>query len=95
MIGVRSLHLQRTGNAASQTGGSKTLVSFPVKFSSGSKDSVKVPSPAAVADLPFDNSRYQNLQHYSYTSFTFVDFDVSLAQFRLPQPSSGRLTPRH
>ncbi|XP_063297855.1 NADH dehydrogenase [ubiquinone] flavoprotein 3, mitochondrial isoform X1 [Pelobates fuscus] len=53
-----------------------------------------LPSPAAVSDLPSDNSRYQNLQHYSYTPFTFVDYDVSLAQFRLPQPSSRRLTPQ-
>lgn len=44
---------------------------------------------------PFDNSTYKNEQHHNYTTFTFVDRDVDMAKFRLPQPSSGRLSPRH
>ncbi|XP_053162474.1 NADH dehydrogenase [ubiquinone] flavoprotein 3, mitochondrial isoform X2 [Hemicordylus capensis] len=40
----------------------------------------------------FDISTYKNLQHHTYTPFTFVDFDVQLSKFRLPQPSSGRQT---
>uniref|UniRef100_A0A3B4ZLS8 NADH:ubiquinone oxidoreductase subunit V3 n=1 Tax=Stegastes partitus TaxID=144197 RepID=A0A3B4ZLS8_9TELE len=44
---------------------------------------------------PFDNSTYKNYQHHSYTPFTFADLDVEMAKFRLPQPSSGRPSPRH
>uniref|UniRef100_A0A8C5LUG4 NADH-ubiquinone oxidoreductase 9 kDa subunit n=1 Tax=Leptobrachium leishanense TaxID=445787 RepID=A0A8C5LUG4_9ANUR len=53
-----------------------------------------LPPGSPASDLPFDNSRYQNLQHHVYTPFTFVDYDVDLSQFRLPQPSSGRPSPR-
>ncbi|CAJ0932438.1 unnamed protein product [Ranitomeya imitator] len=51
--------------------------------------------PRAAPKEPFDNTKYQNLQHFSYTPFTFVDVDVELAKLRLPQPSSGRPSPRH
>uniref|UniRef100_A0A0E9XBL8 Uncharacterized protein n=3 Tax=Anguilla anguilla TaxID=7936 RepID=A0A0E9XBL8_ANGAN len=27
--------------------------------------------------------------------YTFVDMDVEMAKYRLPQPSSGRPSPRH
>ncbi|XP_016517933.1 nucleolin 2 isoform X3 [Poecilia formosa] len=50
---------------------------------------------AAVPPEPFDNSTYKNYQHHSYTSFTFADLDVEMAKYRLPQPSSGRPSPRH
>ncbi|XP_063807209.1 NADH dehydrogenase [ubiquinone] flavoprotein 3, mitochondrial isoform X2 [Pseudophryne corroboree] len=53
------------------------------------------PLAAPVPEEPFDNSKYQNEQHFSYTPFTFVDYDVELAKFRLPQPSSGRPSPQH
>ncbi|XP_028992214.1 cell surface glycoprotein 1 [Betta splendens] len=59
------------------------------------------PSPEAAAvpppepEEPFDNSTYKNYQHHSYTPYTFVDQDVEMAKFRLPQPSSGRPSPRH
>ncbi|XP_051814953.1 NADH dehydrogenase [ubiquinone] flavoprotein 3, mitochondrial [Acanthochromis polyacanthus] len=43
----------------------------------------------------FDNSTYKNYQHHSYTPYTFADLDVEMAKFRLPQPSSGRPSPRH
>ncbi|XP_048348653.1 NADH dehydrogenase [ubiquinone] flavoprotein 3, mitochondrial isoform X2 [Sphaerodactylus townsendi] len=42
-----------------------------------------------------DTSTYKNLQHHEYTPFTFVDYDVELSKFRLPQPSSGRASPWH
>ncbi|KAJ7320608.1 hypothetical protein JRQ81_020119 [Phrynocephalus forsythii] len=42
-----------------------------------------------------DISTYKNLQHHEYTPYTFVDYDVLLSKMRLPQPSSGRLSPRH
>ncbi|KAK5622584.1 hypothetical protein CRENBAI_001096 [Crenichthys baileyi] len=44
---------------------------------------------------PFDNSTYKNYQHHSYTSYTFADLDVEMAKYRLPQPSSGKPSPRH
>ncbi|XP_075053674.1 NADH dehydrogenase [ubiquinone] flavoprotein 3, mitochondrial [Mixophyes fleayi] len=52
------------------------------------------PPAAPAPEEPFDNSKYQNEQHFSYTPFTFVEYDVELAKFRLPQPSSGRPSPR-
>ncbi|PIO25816.1 hypothetical protein AB205_0183360, partial [Aquarana catesbeiana] len=51
------------------------------------------PSAAPPPEEPFDNSKYQNQQHFSYTPFTFVDYDVDLSKYRLPQPSSGRPSP--
>ncbi|XP_071989653.1 NADH dehydrogenase [ubiquinone] flavoprotein 3, mitochondrial [Engystomops pustulosus] len=53
------------------------------------------PEPRAAPQDPFDNTKYQNLQHFNYTPFTFVEVDVELAKYRLPQPSSGRPSPRH
>ncbi|XP_038245506.1 NADH dehydrogenase [ubiquinone] flavoprotein 3, mitochondrial [Dermochelys coriacea] len=50
---------------------------------------------SASAQEEFDNSTYKNLQHHAYNMYTFVDFDVELSKFRQPQPSSGRLSPRH
>ncbi|KAK2905297.1 hypothetical protein Q8A67_007096 [Cirrhinus molitorella] len=44
---------------------------------------------------PFDNTTYKNLQHHNYNMYTFVDMDVEMSKHRLPQPSSGRPSPRH
>ncbi|XP_026529796.1 NADH dehydrogenase [ubiquinone] flavoprotein 3, mitochondrial isoform X2 [Notechis scutatus] len=55
---------------------------------------VAKPSPETAQET-CDISTYKNLQHHEYQPFTFVDFDVLLSKFRLPQPSSGRLSPRH
>ncbi|XP_047653329.1 NADH dehydrogenase [ubiquinone] flavoprotein 3, mitochondrial isoform X2 [Phacochoerus africanus] len=55
----------------------------------------KKPTPAAVAAEPFDNSTYRNLQHHEYSTYTFLDLNVELSKFRMPQPSSGRQSPRH
>ncbi|XP_062861789.1 uncharacterized protein ndufv3 [Trichomycterus rosablanca] len=56
------------------------------------------PAPVAAAPAPapepFDNSSYQNLQHHSYHTYTYVDMDVEMAKHRLPQPSTGRASPR-
>uniref|UniRef100_A0A8C4RND8 NADH dehydrogenase [ubiquinone] flavoprotein 3, mitochondrial n=1 Tax=Erpetoichthys calabaricus TaxID=27687 RepID=A0A8C4RND8_ERPCA len=41
-------------------------------------------------EMDFDISTYKNLQHHDYSTYTFVDFDLELAKFRLPQPLSGR-----
>ncbi|XP_044522822.1 NADH dehydrogenase [ubiquinone] flavoprotein 3, mitochondrial isoform X1 [Gracilinanus agilis] len=43
----------------------------------------------------FGNSTYKNLQHHNYNTYTFLDFHLDLLKFRLPQPSSGRESPRH
>ncbi|XP_048834070.1 ribosome-binding protein 1 [Brienomyrus brachyistius] len=53
------------------------------------------PSPPEPEPEPFDNSTYKNLQHHSYHQYTFVDNEVEMAKHRLPQPSSGRPSPRH
>uniref|UniRef100_A0A8C3T5D5 NADH dehydrogenase [ubiquinone] flavoprotein 3, mitochondrial n=1 Tax=Chelydra serpentina TaxID=8475 RepID=A0A8C3T5D5_CHESE len=55
----------------------------------------KTKTASASAQEEFDNSTYKNLQHHEYNMYTFVDFDVELSKFRQPQPSSGRLSPRH
>ncbi|KAM4889454.1 NADH dehydrogenase [ubiquinone] flavoprotein 3, mitochondrial [Thomomys bottae] len=44
---------------------------------------------------PFDNTTYRNLQHHDYNAYTFLDVNLDLSQFRLPQPTSGRKSPRH
>ncbi|XP_057553570.1 NADH dehydrogenase [ubiquinone] flavoprotein 3, mitochondrial isoform X2 [Hippopotamus amphibius kiboko] len=51
----------------------------------------KQPAPAE----PFDNSTYKNLQHHDYSTYTFLDLNLELSKFRMPQPSSGRESPRH
>ncbi|EDL97015.1 NADH dehydrogenase (ubiquinone) flavoprotein 3-like, isoform CRA_a [Rattus norvegicus] len=42
-----------------------------------------------------DTTTYKNLQHHEYNAFTFLDLNLDLSKFRLPQPSSGRESPRH
>nr|XP_061799252.1 uncharacterized protein LOC133590641 [Nerophis lumbriciformis] len=51
-------------------------------------------APAEPEEI-IDNSTYRNYQHHSYTPYTFADMDVEMAKYRLPQPSSGRSSPRH
>ncbi|XP_072900828.1 uncharacterized protein ndufv3 [Hemitrygon akajei] len=41
-----------------------------------------------------DPSTYKNTQHHDYTPLTFIDLEMEMAKYRLPQPSSGRLSPR-
>lgn len=55
----------------------------------------KGPAEAAVPAEPFDNTTYKNLQHHDYNAYTFLDLNLNLSKFRLPQPSSGRESPRH
>uniref|UniRef100_A0AAZ3QXX8 NADH dehydrogenase [ubiquinone] flavoprotein 3, mitochondrial n=1 Tax=Oncorhynchus tshawytscha TaxID=74940 RepID=A0AAZ3QXX8_ONCTS len=52
-------------------------------------------APPAPAPESFDNSTYKNLQHHNYNHYTFADLDLEMAKYRLPQPSSGRPSPRH
>ncbi|XP_021077175.1 NADH dehydrogenase [ubiquinone] flavoprotein 3, mitochondrial isoform X1 [Mus pahari] len=44
---------------------------------------------------PTDTTTYKNLQHHDYNTYTFLDLNLDLSRFRLPQPSSGRESPRH
>ncbi|XP_031316151.1 NADH dehydrogenase [ubiquinone] flavoprotein 3, mitochondrial isoform X2 [Camelus dromedarius] len=55
----------------------------------------KRPAQAAASAEPFDNSTYKNLQHHDYSTYTFLDLNLDLLKFRMPQPSSGRESPRH
>nr|XP_024655828.1 NADH dehydrogenase [ubiquinone] flavoprotein 3, mitochondrial isoform X2 [Maylandia zebra] len=57
-----------------------------------SKEAAAVPSEP---EELFDNSTYKNYQHHSYNPYTFADLDMQMAKFRLPQPSSGKPSPRH
>ncbi|KAH0518133.1 NADH dehydrogenase [ubiquinone] flavoprotein 3, mitochondrial [Microtus ochrogaster] len=42
-----------------------------------------------------DATTYKNLQHHDYNTYTFLDLNLDLSKFRMPQPSSGRESPRH
>uniref|UniRef100_A0A8C6FL53 NADH:ubiquinone oxidoreductase subunit V3 n=1 Tax=Moschus moschiferus TaxID=68415 RepID=A0A8C6FL53_MOSMO len=52
-------------------------------------------SASAAPTEPFDNTTYKNLQHHDYSTYTFLDLNLDLSKFRMPQPSSGRESPRH
>ncbi|XP_006893996.1 PREDICTED: NADH dehydrogenase [ubiquinone] flavoprotein 3, mitochondrial [Elephantulus edwardii] len=54
----------------------------------------KRPMDAAPVE-PFDNTTYKNLQHHDYNVYTFLDLNLDLSKFRMPQPASGRESPRH
>uniref|UniRef100_A0A8D2LE32 NADH dehydrogenase [ubiquinone] flavoprotein 3, mitochondrial n=1 Tax=Varanus komodoensis TaxID=61221 RepID=A0A8D2LE32_VARKO len=72
---------------------SVSLGTKPGNTKKGSKQKAK-PS-TETAQETFDIATYKNLQHHEYTPYTFVDYDVLLSKLRLPQPSSGKLSPRH
>uniref|UniRef100_H0WN76 Uncharacterized protein n=1 Tax=Otolemur garnettii TaxID=30611 RepID=H0WN76_OTOGA len=59
----------------------------------------RVPVPSTVPTLeppePSDSTTYKNLQHHDYSTYTFLDLNLHLSKFRMPQPSSGRPSPRH
>lgn len=48
-----------------------------------------------LAPEPTDATTYKNLQHHDYNTYTFLDLNLDLSKFRMPQPSSGRESPRH
>ncbi|XP_051782724.1 NADH dehydrogenase [ubiquinone] flavoprotein 3, mitochondrial [Erpetoichthys calabaricus] len=62
----------------------------PKKNVKGSKTKVPTSTTEESKEMDFDISTYKNLQHHDYSTYTFVDFDLELAKFRLPQPLSGR-----
>ncbi|XP_007172746.2 NADH dehydrogenase [ubiquinone] flavoprotein 3, mitochondrial isoform X1 [Balaenoptera acutorostrata] len=59
------------------------------------QDGTQESPPAATLAEPFDNTTYKNLQHHDYSTYTFLDLNLELTKFRMPQPSSGRESPRH
>ncbi|XP_039101443.1 NADH dehydrogenase [ubiquinone] flavoprotein 3, mitochondrial isoform X2 [Hyaena hyaena] len=59
------------------------------------QSSPKKPAQAASASEPLDITSYKNVQHHDYTPYTFLDLNLDLFKFRMPQPSSGRESPRH
>ncbi|KAI5107398.1 NADH dehydrogenase [ubiquinone] flavoprotein 3, mitochondrial isoform X3, partial [Silurus meridionalis] len=58
------------------------------------EEAAAAPAAPAPEPEPFDNTTYKNLQHHNYNTYTFVDMDVEMAKHRLPQPSTGRHSPR-
>ncbi|XP_072253892.1 NADH dehydrogenase [ubiquinone] flavoprotein 3, mitochondrial isoform X2 [Leuresthes tenuis] len=67
----------------------------PVKKTKAAGKKAAAAAAPPEPEEPFDNSTYQNLQHHNYNPYTFADLDVEMAKFRLPQPSSGKPSPRH
>ncbi|XP_076975117.1 NADH dehydrogenase [ubiquinone] flavoprotein 3, mitochondrial isoform X2 [Tamandua tetradactyla] len=83
--------LASTGFLSAESGKStKGLSSNPKKQSTP-----KTMAEAAAPAEPFDISTYKNLQHHEYSTYTFLDLNLNLSKFRMPQPSSGRESPRH
>ncbi|XP_026151883.1 NADH dehydrogenase [ubiquinone] flavoprotein 3, mitochondrial isoform X3 [Mastacembelus armatus] len=81
---------------------SRLVASFCTQTEDPAKPARKAKAAKKVAAVvppqpeePFDNSTYKNYQHHRYTHYTFVDLAIEMANFRLPQPSSGRPSPRH
>ncbi|XP_034380818.1 NADH dehydrogenase [ubiquinone] flavoprotein 3, mitochondrial isoform X2 [Arvicanthis niloticus] len=72
-----------------------------VSLSTESEKSEKVTGPHPTTQSvpkepePTDTTTYKNLQHHDYNTYTFLDLNLELSKFRLPQPSSGRESPRH
>ncbi|XP_036732765.2 NADH dehydrogenase [ubiquinone] flavoprotein 3, mitochondrial isoform X2 [Manis pentadactyla] len=59
------------------------------------QDTTQEPTQATTPAGTFDNTTYRNLQHHDYSTYTFLDLNLDLTKFRMPQPSSGRESPRH
>nr|XP_010596970.1 NADH dehydrogenase [ubiquinone] flavoprotein 3, mitochondrial isoform X2 [Loxodonta africana] len=79
---------------------------IPLSAESGKSEKGLPPNPkkqskpkqteqAAAPASPSDPPTYKNLQHHDYNAYTFIDLNLELSKFRMPQPSSGRESPRH
>eukprot|EP00062_Callorhinchus_milii_P012538 gi/632959686/ref/XP_007895766.1/ PREDICTED: NADH dehydrogenase [ubiquinone] flavoprotein 3, mitochondrial [Callorhinchus milii] len=74
----------------------KVLECVPAAASAETQENQAEPEAAPEpAQEELDLSTYKNTQHHHYTTMTFVDLEGVMSKYRLPQPSSGRLTPRH
>uniref|UniRef100_A0A3Q2W2G4 Uncharacterized protein n=1 Tax=Haplochromis burtoni TaxID=8153 RepID=A0A3Q2W2G4_HAPBU len=87
---LENLGILRTSPAASFC----TKTEKPAKPGKKTKSAEAAAVPSEPEEL-FDNSTYKNYQHHSYNPYTFADLDMQMAKFRLPQPSSGKPSPRH
>ncbi|XP_028824001.1 nuclear localization sequence-binding protein isoform X2 [Denticeps clupeoides] len=67
----------------------------PVLSEPGGEELSALDEVSPLPPEPVDFSTYKNLQHHHYNIYTFADLDVEMAKYRLPQPSSGRPSPRH
>ncbi|XP_006169483.1 NADH dehydrogenase [ubiquinone] flavoprotein 3, mitochondrial isoform X4 [Tupaia chinensis] len=83
--------LASTASLSAESGKSEKGLPPNPKKQSPPKKPEQVLAPAE----PFDNTTYKNLQHHDYTTYTFLDLNLDLLRFRMPQPSSGRESPRH
>nr|ACO10093.1 NADH dehydrogenase flavoprotein 3, mitochondrial precursor [Osmerus mordax] len=72
-----------------------TQVDEPMKPAKKAKTKKAATAPQQAEPEPFDISTYKNYQHHSYNPYTFADLDLEMFKYRLPQPSSGRPSPRH
>lgn len=68
---------------------------LPHQLSSQACVSSTEPTQASTPMGTFNNTTYRNLQHHDYSTYTFLDLNLDLTKFRMPQPSSGRESPRH
>ncbi|XP_072115891.1 uncharacterized protein ndufv3 isoform X1 [Mobula birostris] len=92
--------LQRAGLPLAQ---SETLREHQIEeeliedsWASSSANATDTPMEAVVEPIEevSDPSTYKNTQHHDYTPLTFIDLEMEMVKYRLPQPSSGRLSPR-
>uniref|UniRef100_A0A8D2DZW0 NADH dehydrogenase [ubiquinone] flavoprotein 3, mitochondrial n=1 Tax=Sciurus vulgaris TaxID=55149 RepID=A0A8D2DZW0_SCIVU len=80
-----------TVSLCAESGKNEKGHSLNPKKQSSPKKSAQAPVPPE----PADTTTYKNLQHHDYHTYTFLDLNLDLSKFRMPQPSSGRESPRH
>ncbi|KAM4863884.1 NADH dehydrogenase [ubiquinone] flavoprotein 3, mitochondrial isoform X2 [Urocitellus parryii] len=80
-----------TASLCAESGKNEKGHSLNPKKQSPPKKPAQAPAPPKLNDT----TTYKNLQHHDYNTYTFLDLNRDLSQFRMPQPSSGRESPRH
>uniref|UniRef100_A0A3P8YK40 NADH dehydrogenase [ubiquinone] flavoprotein 3, mitochondrial n=2 Tax=Esox lucius TaxID=8010 RepID=A0A3P8YK40_ESOLU len=84
-----------TAPVMAEAAGEEMITQPPAEAESMEASEETAAEPPVPAPEPFDNTTYKNLQHHNYNHYTFADMDLEMAKYRLPQPSSGRPSPRH
>ncbi|XP_054573516.1 NADH dehydrogenase [ubiquinone] flavoprotein 3, mitochondrial-like [Eptesicus fuscus] len=87
--------LASTASLSAESGKSDKGLPPNSKKQSPPKKPAPAAAPAAAPAESFDTTTYKNLQHHDYNVYTFLDVNLDLSDQRLPQPSSGRESPRH
>ena len=61
------------------------------------QDDTQKPAQAAGPAKPSNTNTttYRNLQPHDYTAYTFLDLNLDLSKFSMPQASSGQESPHH